>query len=391
MLQSFEGEQVSQRAISGIAYLVVIVVSFVLLSSCFILSATLTGAEVEDEIYRLVNDERQKVGLTDLERDPALDELARQYSASEFSKTVEQSSDLVYLLCNSWWETYSGRAPRLREGTAREQVDYCLENDNLRQVMLRSDARATGVGVAIMGDTVYYAQVFDVPNAVGAHGDPVRLYENAQSKDPSWDELREFVVNDDTDEQPYILDSFVCTDFATMLHDRAEAAGIRAAYVSVDFGDSPGHALNAFNTTDQGLVYIDCTGQGLNIATSGVILDSQDTTMDYDKVAYVAVGDEYGLISLDRASAFDYEFYEQWTQQWEDYDVKARIYEQKSDAYQEAVGGRTIISDPEEYARLQSMYEELETLREELEAQESILGNYRWEPMDTVTNFYVHW
>jgi len=382
---------VSQRAISGIAYLVVIVVSLVLLSSCVTPSAILTDAKVEDEIYRLVNEERQKVGLTELDRDPALDELARQYSASEFSKTVEQSSDLVYLLCNSWRVTYSGGAPKLREGTAREQVDYCLENDDLREAMLRSDARATGLGVAIVGDTVYYAQVFDILSAVGAHGEPVRLYENAQSKDPSWQQLREFVLNDDTDEQPYMLDSFVCTDFATMLHDRAEAAGIRAAYVSVDFGDGPGHALNAFNTTDQGLVYIDCTGQGLNTATSGVILDGQDTTMDYDKIAYVAVGDEYGLISLDRASAFDYEFYEQWMQQWEDYEVKARIYEQKRDAYQEALGGRTIISDPEEYARLQSMYEELETLREELEAQESILGNYRWVPMGTVTNFYVHW
>ncbi len=380
-----------QLAISGIAYLVVIVVSLVLLSSCVTPSAILTSAEVEDEIYRLVNEERQKVGLTDLDRDPALDELARQYSASKFSKTVEQSSGLVYLRCNSWWATYSGRSPKLHENTAREQVDYCLENDDLRQAMLRSDARATGLGVAIVGDTVYYAQVFDVLNAVDAHGDPVRLFENAQSKDPSWRQLREFVLNDDTDEQPYIPDSFVCSDFAAMLHDSAEAAGIRAAYVSVDFGGGPGHALNAFNTTDQGLVYIDCTGQGLNTVTSGMTLKGHDTAMDYDKVAYVAVGHEYGLISLDRASAFDHDFYEQWMQQWEDYEAKARLYEQKCDAYHEAVGGRTIISDPEEYATLQSMYEELETLREELEAQESILGNYRWQPMGTVTDFYAHW
>ena len=356
----------SQRAISGIACLVVIVVSLVLLSSCVSPSAILTVAEVEGEIYRLVNEERQKVGLTDLDRDPALDELARQYSASEFSKTVEQSSELVYLLSNSWRVTYSGGAPKVREETAREQVDYCLENDDFRQAMLRSDARATGLGVAIVGDTVYYAQVFDVLNVADEHGDPVRLYENAQSRDPSWEQLRGFVLNDDTDEQPYILNSFVCTDFAAMLHDSAEAAGIRAAYVSVDFGDGPGHALNAFNTTDRGLVYIDCTGQGLNTATPGMTLDGQDTTMNYDKAAYVAVGHEYGLISLDKASAFDYEFYEQWTQQWEDYKKKLDIYKQTSDPA------------------------ELRTLREELEAQESILGNYRWEPLDTVTNFYVH-
>ncbi len=339
-----------QRAISGIACLVVIVVSLVPLSSCVTPSAILSSAEVEDEIYRLVNEERQKAGLTVLDRDPTLDELARQYSASEFSKTVEQSSDLVYLLCNSWWVTYSDGSPKLREETAREQVDYCLENDELRQAMLRSDARATGLGVAIVGDAVYYAQGFDVLNVASAHGEPVRLYENAQSKDPSWEQLRGFILNDDTDERPYVPGSFVCTDFATMLHDRAETAGIRAAYVSVDFADGPGHALNAFNTTDKGLVYIDCTGQGLNTATSGAISGGPATTIDYDKVAYVALGHEYGIISLDRASAFDYEFYEWWMQQWEDYESKG-----------------------------------------ELEAQESILGNYRWEPMGTVTNFYVHW
>jgi hypothetical protein len=40
---------------------------------------------------------------------------------------------------------------------------------------------------------------------------------------------------------------------------------------------------------------------------------------------------------------------------------------------------------------LQSMHEELESLREELEAQEDILGSYRWEPLGLVTDFYIHW
>lgn len=128
-----------------------------------------------------------------------------------------------------------------------------------------------------------------------------------------------------------------------------------------------------------------------NIATSGMTLGGHDATIEYDKVAYVAAGREYGVISLDRASAFDYQFYEQWMQRWEDYESKSRIYEQKSDAYHEALGGRTLITDPEEYAALQSMYQELETLREELEAQESILGDYCWEPMGAVAAFYVHW
>lgn len=385
----------SPRGFTRIVYTILITVTLALLASCFtpsaIVSSTVTEAEVEDAIYTLVNEERQSVGLAALARDSDLDKLARRYSASGFSRDVEQSSDLSYLLCNSWLATFSRGSPELREDTAREQVDYCLENYDLRQAMLRSDARATGLGVAILGDTVYYVQVFDVLNSVRGDGRPVQLNENAQAEDPSWELLRWFVLDDDTDEQPYIGDSFVCADFAATLHDRAEAAGIKAAYVSVVFTDGPGHALNAFNTTDHGLVFIDCTGQGLNTATSGGFTGSQDTTESYDKVAYLVEGYEYGLISIDRASHFDYEFYEQWMRQWEEYLEKVEVYEQKADAYEEAVGGRTVITDPDEYAMLQSMHEELEALREELETQEDILGSYRWEPLDLVTDFYIHW
>lgn len=392
----FEGEQVSPRGFTGIVYTIFITATLALLASCItpsaiIPSTTLTEAEVEDAICTLVNEERQSVGLAALARDSDLDKLARRYSASGFSRNVEQSSDLNYLLCNSWRSIFSGGSPELREDTAREQVDYCLENYDLRQAMLRNGARATGLGVTILGDTVYYVQVFDVLNSVRGDGRPVQLNENAQAEDPSWELLRWFILDDDTDEQPYIEDSFVCADFAATLHDRAEAVGIKAAYVSVVLADGPGHALNAFKTTDHGLVFIDCTGQGLNAATSGGIAGSQYTTKNYDKVAYLGEGYEYGLISIDRAYYFDYEFYGQWMRQWEEYLEKIKVYEQKADAYEEAVGGRTVITDPDEYAMLQSMHEELESLREELETQEDILGSYRWEPLGLVTDFYIHW
>jgi hypothetical protein len=391
----FEEDQMSLRGSQRITYTIFVTAALALLSSCIgpsnIVSSTVTEAEVEDAIYTFVNDERQSAGLDALDRDSNLDRLARLYSASGFSRDVEQSSDLNYLLCNFWRSTFSGGSPELREDTAREQVDYCLANYDLRQVLLRSDARATGLGVAILGDTIYYVQVFDVLNSVRGDGRPVQLSENAAAEDPSWELLRLFVLDDDTDEQPYIADSFVCADFAAMLHDRAEAAGIKVAYVSVVLADGLRHALNAFNTTDRGLVFIDCTGQGLNIATSGGITDIHDTTDNYDKVAYLEEGYEYGLISINRASRFDYEFYEQWMRQWEEHLDKVELYEQKVYAYEEAVGGRTVITDPDEYAMLQSMYEELETMRGKLENQENILGSYRWEPLGLITDFYVHW
>ena len=101
----------------------------------------------------------------------------------------------------------------------------------------------------------------------GAKWDIKYLDNNCDAKDVSYSELISFILMDDTDKMCYNYSSFVCADYAEMLHNNAEAAGIKAAYVSITapgvaqdgtvFG---GHALNAFNTTDKGLIYIDCTG-----------------------------------------------------------------------------------------------------------------------------------
>lgn len=96
---------------------------------------------------------------------------------------------------------------------------------------------------------------------VGADWEPIILVNNPQASNPTWNELKSFLLQDTTDEVKYDLDTFVCADFAEMLHNNAETAGIRAAYVCIDFAyELWGHALNAFETTDRGLVFIDCTG-----------------------------------------------------------------------------------------------------------------------------------
>jgi hypothetical protein len=386
---------VRPRVYLELATTVLIITALALLSACLIpstnTSSTRTEVEVEDEIYRLVNEERQSAGIGMLARDPILDSLAREYSASGFSDAVERSSDIRFLLSNSWRVTYRNGSPRLGDDTAGDQVDYCLQSYDLQNTMLRSDARRTGIGVAVLGNTVHYTQVFDILNTVFGDGDLVTLYENDRAENPSWNQLRQFVLNDDTDEQLYEAGSFICTDFAAMLHDRAEAAGIRTAYVNVDHTAGPGHALNAFNTTDRGMVYIDCTGPGLNITTSGGTEEGDDTDASYDKVAYLSTGSEYGLISIERASSFDYAFYEWWTGQWEAYQTEIELYEQKRQAYEEALGGRTVITDPNEYKMLQNMGRELETLKENLEIWEDQLGSYYWESMGIVADYYVHW
>ncbi|OGO30063.1 MAG: hypothetical protein A2Z29_06540 [Chloroflexi bacterium RBG_16_56_11] len=88
----------------------------------------------------------------------------------------------------------------------------------------------------------------------------VDLTDNTQAKNPTWLELTAFLARDESEAHQYILGEYDCSQFSQAVHDNAEAAGIRAAVVHTAFaGDEVGHALNAFLTTDYGMVYVDCT------------------------------------------------------------------------------------------------------------------------------------
>lgn len=73
---------------------------------------------------------------------------------------------------------------------------------------------------------------------------------------PTYAELREFLAADTTDSNQYINDVYNCFDYAAELNNAAEAFGLRAAYVSIR-GEGWAHALVAFDTLDDGLVYIE--------------------------------------------------------------------------------------------------------------------------------------
>lgn len=123
-------------------------------------------------------------------------------------------------------------------------------------------------------------------------GDFIVLINNENAGNPSYSQLVSFLEQDNTDQFPYIFsvslpgvyygsaeshvnlehiqniidgvaqpsNPHVCADFAERLHNNAELAGIRCAYVSVTLDGSTGHGCDAFQTTDRGLIYIDVTG-----------------------------------------------------------------------------------------------------------------------------------
>jgi hypothetical protein len=125
----------------------------------------------------------------------------------------------------------------------------------------------------------------DGATLIGADGHRITLRNNPDAQNPSWAALKTFLLKDNTDSIKYDFDKFVCADFAERVHNNAEAVGIRAAFVSIWLGPcsyfptSGGHALNAFETIDKGLVYIDCTG----------FLSS----VNADKIVDIEVGENY--------------------------------------------------------------------------------------------------
>ncbi len=125
---------------------------------------------------------------------------------------------------------------------------------------------------------------------VGADNEYIVLRNNPVAHNPSWAELIAFLQADQTDRHAYVTGSFTCGDFSEMLHNNAEAAGIRAAIVAVKLlpvGASEGytnHSLNAFQTIDRGLVYIDTTS-----SSQGYYADKQ---------VNVEVGQQYQPVAL---------------------------------------------------------------------------------------------
>jgi hypothetical protein len=114
---------------------------------------------------------------------------------------------------------------------------------------------------------------------ISSQCDDVELIDNPDAVNPTWEELISFLTEDQTDKNDYIINVYDCSEFSRDVHNNAEAAGIRAAEVQVWFrNETTGHALNAFITTDYGLVYVDCTEEPDTIAR--VKLDKEYRAVD---------------------------------------------------------------------------------------------------------------
>ena len=226
----------------------------------------------------------------------------------------------------------------------------------------------------------------------GGDGEPIVLVDNPDATDPLFAELIAFIRNDKTDRKAYIEsgpDGYVCADFAEDIHNNAEAAGIRASWVGITFeNDDEGHALNAFETTDRGLVFIDCTSGNDEKTPLGEI-------QDWDTIAYVAIGKKYGVIHLNQAKSLQYSFYLEYEQKQLDYEDMIDNYHREVDEFNRGISGKVYNIGSPEIQIIETWEEKLKKQEQVINEMEKKLGYFYYfglpEKDYIVEDFQIHW
>ena len=232
---------------------------------------------------------------------------------------------------------------------------------------------------------------------VDGRDEPIRLKNNPEAVDVTFKEVLTFIRLDTTDLREYIdrgnpngAVPFVCSDFAETVHNNAETAGIRAGYVSIDWAEGGiGHAIDAFETTDLGPVYFDCTGKSLFSQVEEN--DSKIAMGSWDKVAYLELGKKYGAIGLEYAKSPDYAFFEEYDQKWGEYKQLLGSYNSQVKLYNQEIEGKVFHRDTADYQRIQLWEQELITKENALDKLVLEIGDSRYRPLGIVSNFEIHW
>lgn len=287
------------------------------------------------------------------------------------------------LLCNRCLEQY--KPPPVRSGLGNTILILTLIVIVVSGIIVY---RIVGKENPDLADSVSYAQstFIDVqPPILKVTGEQVRLTNNSKATNPTFSELAAFLEKDSTDSLEYVTGERMCSAFAEMLHNNAELAGIRAAFVGVDIAGRPvGHALNAFETTDKGTVYIDCVGP-----ESGH--EDEPQPSDYDKIAYVAQGEPYGIISIDKAQSLEYSFYRNQSRKWDACEEMIAAYNREVKAFNEEVEGKVFDKGSQETAEIKEWKADIDRQKETIEEMLNELGNYRFTSPGIVEEITFYW
>lgn len=149
---------------------------------------------------------------------------------------------------------------------------------------------------ASAAQTTFYRPTWEGDKIRNNHGGVLTLAYRSDTYDPTLEEALAFVKMDQTDKHPFEFGEFDCSDFTQNFQHNATSQGLRCGacvmrfHRSADGHDWDGHYINAFCTTDAGLLLIDCTtGDCVAQVEKGEIyttipLDQQDTLYTWEAV-----------------------------------------------------------------------------------------------------------
>lgn len=219
-----------------------------------------------------------------------------------------------------------------------------------------------------------------------ASGERVNLINCKTATDPMWEDLKAFLAQDITDRIKHDEVYFNCADGAEMLHNNAEKYNIRAAFVAIGFENKnePGHSLNAFDTRDKGLVFIDGGKASESQDNKTANPDTQDLAINNDTVAYIEIGAPYGTIDINYARQFDYDFFESYLATW-------YVYQEDLKKYNELVREYNSLNSQTDPAVLLPKESEIKEQKEWVEALKKDLGGTFYEPMGNVNFVDIYW
>jgi flagellar biosynthesis/type III secretory pathway protein FliH len=109
-----------------------------------------------------------------------------------------------------------------------------------------------------VGDSAGYSNGLTVGNSTGYVSGYTAGFKATgfNIKDPTYKQAMAFMSSDKTWQNHYTT-TFDCENFAGLFKKDAFKAGYRCFYVVIDTSGLYGHAIDAFNTTDRGMIYIE--------------------------------------------------------------------------------------------------------------------------------------
>jgi hypothetical protein len=164
------------------------------------------------------------------------------------------------LFCANWLLLYYGVAYaalalihylRKQINSQKEQVDYAGPGQG---AVLELDVRRSVLPKFLNWCFILLLAVTLGATLIGGLREGIR--------DPTFQEAREFIAFDQTDLLGYTYGSFTCHNFAMTFRDNALEARYRCGYALLFFHNKT-HALNCFNTTDQGLIFVEPQTDGI--------------------------------------------------------------------------------------------------------------------------------